>query len=199
MAYCFLTFLYYLILVTDTPGQVAFDPFNTIVTVLVFVVGVASYFAWRRMYQGQEDKRLAQLTGQLKSNRVQSEILINSIADGIVLIGTDGKINLINPAAAKMAEWTVNEASGIGVENVIKLVQENGKPLDANQNPLNVALTRQQAVEQVLQLVGRNKRSLTVSVVVSPVILPKQKEPSGVVAVIRGISNTRAEAKSRGP
>lgn len=197
LAFCFLTLLYYLILLTDVPGQLIFDPFNFGVLLLVLAAGTVGYFGWRRMYQGEEDKRLAQLTGQLKSNKLQSEVLINSIADGIVLIGTDGKINLLNPAAAKMTEWTVAEATGIMAENVINFLQENGKPLNASQNPIKRALTKFQPVEEVLQLVGRQKRTLTVSIVVSPVVIEGQKQPAGVVAVIHDISTTRAEEKKR--
>ncbi len=193
--FCFLSLMYLLLIITEVPGRFTYEPFSIEVTVGIIALGIVSYFFWRRMYVTQESSKIAQLSGQLKGNRLQSEILINSISDGIILIGTDGKINLLNPAAAAMTEWSIEEATGIDVETVLKLNREDGKPLDLREDPIKQVLNEEKQVNMVLQLVGRNQKTMIVSLVVSPVILPKAKAPIGAVAVIRDVSVSRAEER----
>lgn len=196
LGFCFLTIMYAIQLMTEA-GKVSMDLYTLQVVALTCLVGGLGYLLWKRFYINQENSQIAKLSGQLKSNKQQSEILINSISDGIMLIGTDGKINLMNPAAANMTEWPVAEAVGIEASAVLKLLHEDGTELPPDDNPITYVLSKQQSMEQILQLVGRNQKSITVSFVVSPVIVPKTKQFAGAVALIRDISEARAEEKRR--
>src|SRR5581483_7054071 len=93
------------------------------------VCGFGGYALWRQRFMNQEVQAVTKLSRMLKNNQQQSEILIQSLADGVIVIGADGKINLMNPAAAKMTEWPVDEAQGMDVQLVVKLAQENGSPI----------------------------------------------------------------------
>ena len=159
---------------------------------------LVGYVMWRKRQTQSPSTQVAKLSGQLSSNKQQSEILINSIGDGIILIGTDGKINLLNPAAATMTEWSVKDAMGIDAATVVKLARENGEDLPDNENPIKTAIAERKPVNDiVLQLKGRAQKVLTVSIVISPVIIPDSQQFAGAVAVLRDISAAREEEKRR--
>lgn len=157
----------------------------------------AGYLFWRPRFVDMQSQKLSQLSGMLRSNRQQSEILIESIADGIIVVNTEGKITLMNPAAAKMTEWPVNEASGVEVQMVVKLNHEKGAAAPLEESPFLEVLRKKQRSEQILQLSGRDGKKLIISLVVSPVILQGSNAPVGAVAVMRDVSEQRAVEQQR--
>jgi PAS domain S-box-containing protein len=160
------------------------------------IIAPLSYLFWRHKFINPQEAQLNQLSGMLRSNEEQSTILIESIADGVIVINTEGKVKLMNPAAAKMTEWPVSEASGIDVQSVVKLAKENGEPLDNQTNPFAQVLSRKAHAAQTLQLSGRRGLKLIISLVISPVVTP-DGQMAGAVAVIRDISDARAAEQQR--
>jgi PAS domain S-box-containing protein len=197
LGFCFLTSLYLLLNATDVPGHIVFEPFSIGASIGVYLVGLGSYYFWRRIYTNQENNQIAKLSGALKSKQQQAEVLIQSIADAIILTDTEGKIGLMNPAAAKMTEWSVDEAVGIDVQTVTKLTTEKDAELPAGSNPFSKVLTSKQEVTETLTLTGRNSKKQIVSLTISPVFMPRTQEFAGTVAVIRDVSNARAEEQRR--
>lgn len=153
-------------------------------------------FFWRTRYINIQNQAVSQLSGMLQSNRQQSEILIQSIADGVIVINTEGKISLMNPAAAEMTEWPVQEATGVEAQLVVKLHKENGTDIIPEENPLALVLRQQQHLTQTLQIEGRNGKKAVISFVISPVLLP-DSTLAGAVAVMRDISEQRAAEQQR--
>jgi PAS domain S-box-containing protein len=195
----FMTTIYYVLTATGAPDRKLIDPIAIGVVLGTYFVGLISYFVWKRLYGSQESQRITQLTGQLKSKQQQTEILIQSISDGMIVTDTEGKISLLNPAAAKMTEWSVDEALGIDVELVAKFAQEDGKDLPAGDDPFKKVLKSGAQASSILQLLGRSKKTPhVVSIVVSPVITnTKSQELTGTVAVIRDVSAARQEEHRR--
>ncbi|MEK7594848.1 MAG: ATP-binding protein [Patescibacteria group bacterium] len=173
----------------------------TLQTVGTLAVGylmcVISYFMWRNRYIDQESQKVSHLTGLLKSNQQQSEILIKSIADGVIVINTEGTISLMNPAAAKMVEWGIDEASEVAANKVVHLTKEDGKDITDEENPLSVVLKQQQQIDKTVQLIGRKDKKTIVSLVISPILLPKTNEFVGAVAVLRDVSEARKAEQQR--
>lgn len=162
----------------------------------IAVASVVSHYVWRTQYAKAENQRFARLSSMLANKDQQAEILIESIADGIVLVNTQGKISLINTAASAMSEWPIDEALGIDVQMVFKLKTEDGKDIPPAEHPFAKVLINKEKVENVLSLKGRQGKECIISLVVSPVILPN-KDLVGVVAVIRDISAAREEESRR--
>ena len=104
------------------------------------------------------------------------------MADGVIVVDTTGKINLINPAAADMAGWPVNEATNLNVNSIIKLAQENGKDLDEVNNPFTTVMRDKQAFKNTLQIISKDKSSHVISLVVTPLVVPPNYELVGAVA-----------------
>lgn len=128
---------------------------------------------------------------------LQAEALIQSIADGVIAINTDLKVTMINPAAAAMTEWKVEDATGIDVRSIVKLNQEDGSELPAEANPFTQAISQQKSINETLQLQGHKGKKIFVSLIVSPIVEAGQEAPSGAIAVVRDISAAREEEQRR--
>ncbi len=161
------------------------------------VMFTIAYYFWRNKFVDTEALKLNRLSGMVKTGQQQAYILIQSITDGVIVIDTEGKISLINPAAAQMTEWPVDEASGVDVKLVVNLNQENGKDLDAGANPFKITLAQKQGNSKILQLKGRAGKIQVISLVVSPVITPDTNNLVGAVAVMRDISEEHAAEQQR--
>jgi signal transduction histidine kinase len=169
-----------------------------------FVIGIASYIIfWRSMYtayRAQNNQRLKNLSKMLNSDEQRSEILIESITDGVIVVDNSGIITLINESAAQMVAWLVNEAIGIDVHLVVKLNTDEGKPIAGTEDPFSIALINKTKVNRTVELVGRNEKTTITSLIVSPVIVPGKTETSttvGIVAVMRDISAQVAGDKQK--
>jgi PAS domain S-box-containing protein len=191
----FISLVYVLLEEHDKQGIMSMP--STVLVVGMVLLAVGAYFFWRNRFVDVEKQAVSQLSGMLRSNQQQSEILIQSIADGVIVTNTDGKITLINPMAAVMTEWPVDEATGVDIQSVVKLTQENGSDILVEDNPFTLVLDQKKRVNQSLGLQGRNGNKRVISLVVSPVVLPNETTPIGAVAVMRDISNERAAEQQR--
>jgi PAS domain S-box-containing protein len=161
------------------------------------IAAALSYVFWRKKFVDIEQQAVNQLSGMLRNNQQQSEILIQSIADGIIVINTEGKITLMNPMAAVMTEWPIDEATSILVSSVVKVNKESGAELPEDQNPFTQVLLERQRLNQTLELVGRNGNKRMISLVISPIVPAGETDPIGAVAVLRDVSQERAAEKQR--
>lgn len=190
--------MYLILLMTNSRGQITMDGFNLVILAINYIWGAVTYLVWRRMYIDRVNVQIAKLSGALKSNQQQAEILLQSITDGVVVTDIEGKINLFNPAAATMTGWNIDEATGIDVQLVLKLNQEDGKELLPEQNPFHAVAKEGKTITSILQLVNKNNAdNKIVSLVVSPIILQKSTESVGAVGVIRDVSEQRSEEHRR--
>jgi len=148
---------------------------------------------WKKLFGNKGDSK----TSSLNSDKLQSEIIIESIGDGVIVINKQGNISLMNPAAARLTEWNVNDAIAIDYRSVVQLTQEDGKTLDANNELFNEALQSKQSANKNLLLIGRNKKQTIVSVVVSPILTSPDNQIIGAVAVFHDITEQRKAEQQR--
>jgi PAS domain S-box-containing protein len=193
----FIFTLYFVVAYSSTMGAGITDLDSITRFLVIYGQGAFGYIFWTRHFIDSEDPRLKDLSGKLARKEIQSEILIRSISEGIIATDKDGRINLINPAAAEITGWSIEEARNMDVHTVLNLRQEGGKELSSNAHPFKVALSKKQPVSSTAELLDRKNNIKTLSVVVSPIITAGNKGPSGLVAVISDISNSRAEEQKR--
>lgn len=198
----FLITLYYVLFQVSAfnslNGQESFIDTGGLAAVLAtYAVSFASWRFWRRYYISTENVELKRLSGQLEDRQQVSDALIESITDGIIVIDTSGKITLMNSAAADMTEWSISESIGIDMRNVIHLQEEDGKPIPENEDVFSYVLSKQEPVERVQQLAGRNGKKQMVSLAVSPITTSPNNELTGAVAVMRDVSAAHAEEARR--
>ncbi|MES2971950.1 MAG: ATP-binding protein [Patescibacteria group bacterium] len=194
----FMMTLYFVLATTGPAIHSLSDPLAIGAVLGTYILSVISYLVWNHLYAEAEGNRLNQLAGQLKGNQQQSAILIQSITDGIIVTDTESRISLLNPAAAKMTGWPVEDATGIAVRQVAKLAQEDGKELATTLHPFDQVLKDNQQYSDVLQIKDREgKKVSVVSLVISPIVLPKSNQTIGTVAVLRDVSASRDEEHRR--
>ncbi|HVV66548.1 MAG TPA: ATP-binding protein [Candidatus Saccharimonadales bacterium] len=132
----------------------------------------------------------------LQDERKRFEVIINNIADGIILIDKDQVVQTINPAAATLTGWYANEATGLNVKNIMKLINNKGEALTGTNNPFDNIFREHVTIrENSAILLTKNNKQLTVGLTLSP--LMDGADVTGAVAVFRDVSRERAEEQQR--
>ncbi len=166
--------------------------------VLLAMAGIG-YLFWHRRHRSGNTQRATQLAGALQSKEVQSEILIESITDGIIVVDTNGRVNLFNKGASQMTGWSTDEALGMDSRVVLRLLadEKSGESIPDKEHPFTEVLHKRERTQSTLQLVSRDNKKLFISLVISPVIIPKKDELVGAVAVFRDVTAERGEEQRR--
>lgn len=193
----FLITIYYVLFATSEGDKNFIDPIGIGVLIGTYALSAVGFAVLKRYYVNQDSAQVTQLSGQLSSSKAQANILIESIADGIIMTDNEGKISLLNPAAAKMTGWAINEALGIDAKLVIKLQQESGKELEEGEDPFEKQKLTAQTATDLLRLVSKTDSFIITSVSVSPILNQDGKTTAGSVAVLRDVSDARAEENRR--
>ncbi len=178
-----------------------FSQINAVALALIggiTALSIGGSFFWKRKYTAQQSNTVSKMSTMLSSNQQQSEILIKSITDGLIVFNTEGKISLINGAAATMTGWSAEDASGIDVRQVVKLKDEHSAEVPDDRSPFSRSLALQEHIDPTTIIIhGRDDKDHTVSLVISPILLPKTDEFAGAVAVIRDVSGQHAVDQQR--
>jgi two-component system sensor histidine kinase VicK len=137
------------------------------------------------------------LPAELQNDGAKFKTIINVIGDGVILIDGEGVIQMINPGASTICGWGVDEATGINILAVIKLVNEKGEPVAEADNPLHKIFNSEDSIRgENLFLLTRDNKQLPITMNVSP-LLDADKQVTAAVAVLSNVSKERAEEKQR--
>lgn len=158
---------------------------------------IASYVIWHTEPKTKGQATTAKLTAQLSEVSSKSDIVINSIADGVVAIDEKGAIVLINPAAQTLLGWPQQDALGLDYRSVIKLSDAKGSPVPDDFSPIHqVLVSHKPVVNNDLELTTKSGKKLLVSLVVSPVN-ESETAPSSAIAVFRDITREKQEERQK--
>lgn len=164
---------------------------------LVIISGLGGWWILRRTYTTADTNDIEQLNSSLKQKQSESALIIQSIADGVLLLDNQKIIRTMNSAASSMTSWTIGEAEGLDYRSVIKFVDEKDEPYDASTDPIARAYNEGTIIrDNNAFLVSRNEHRIAVSLSVSP-ILNEQNDVTGIVAVLRDVSQERKEQEQR--
>lgn len=127
-----------------------------------------------------------------------SEIIINSIDDGVVLINQKGEIGAFNPAAEKITGWKSQDASSLDYKSVFKLVDAKGEEISSLQDPFTKSLEGGIVVREsnLFLVTAENKKTLSLSIGVSP-LKDKENKVVAVVAVFTDITEEKKAESQR--
>src|SRR3990167_517973 len=101
-------------------------------------------------------------------------MLIQSIADGIIVIDNKGDVTLINKKACEIVGWPKQEALGFDGVAVLNIMQDN-----------NYSAT--------VEVLNRDNTKRYVSLVISPVVSPQHNSVIGAIAVLRDVSDEKKQ------
>ena len=201
LAVDFLTLVY--VIITSNFIFSSISANNWILLIGSLIVSLVGYFAiWKQIYissRKEQNRKLNQLAAMLKNNATQSEILIESLADGVIVVNNENKITLMNKAAAGMTGWEIEDTIGLDLKLVLSLSQENGQEYPDGQSPFVLTLTKKVKTEANGILTNKNGVKIFVSCVISPVSLPSETQGSivGVIGVIRDVTIQRQSEQQR--
>lgn len=147
--------------------------------------------------QTEELERLVVLkTEELRSSKVLTEAILESISDAIIVAGEDGEITYLNKAARELHGPVVPHSALVGdVLSAFEQLQLDGQPsLPIFELPLVLALNAQRLDDQEMIIQSyNNSKQIVASVSARPLTDPNEKL-KGLVLAVRDIS-LRKEAE----
>src|SRR5271157_4645993 len=177
----------------ESKSQIAFAFFS--VGLAITVLGGALRAARERARAGSSELRRAFEAQQAEREWLQ--ISLASIADAVITTDPKGLVISLNPAAARLTGWSLNEAVGLPLSEVFQTVQETSrKPDDL---PIAEVVGRGEVIlsdDEVL-LIARDGSARPIEHNAAPIRDPHGKV-RGVVIVFRDITERhRAEQAQR--
>jgi len=122
-------------------------------------------------------------------------VTLGSIGDGVIAVNMDGKIDYMNIVAEQGTGWNLEEAHGMAMSEIFKIVDE--KTLQPTPDPVELCLVEGKAtmLPGYLLLIHRHvQQHLSIEVNAAP-IRNSTGEISGVVLVFHDVSELRSLAQ----
>ena len=159
---------------------------------------IVSSLIWRGKSDKDElnsdNRAYRNLANELSEVASKSEVVINAIGDGVIVIDNQGVIQLINPAAQQIIGWGKQDALALNYKSVLKLVNQKDELLDAINDPIQQTLNiNQQIRTNNLTLMTNSGKKLMISLVVSPV----GEVGSGVIVVFHDVTKEKTEEREQ--
>jgi PAS domain S-box-containing protein len=120
----------------------------------------------------------------------QTQLILNSAGDGIYSLDTEGKITLVNPAAARVLGLDVKDIVGAPMLEVVGHAKTDGNPFPDGASPILLALrngTTCQATDEIFR--RKDGRSFLVDYVSSPIV--ERGELTGAVVAFRDVTQRK--------
>lgn len=172
--------------------------FNILADLYVTVLGLSGWFFFRRHYTLESDKEKKKLVETIEQEQFKASLILESIADGVIIVNAEGAIQLINNSASTMLGWAKDEAVGIDFHNLMTPLQEGNQSAPPPLSPIESALKTAKATHGSLLFKTKVKESVYFDILASPIL--QEESPgvlNGVVAVFRDVSAARAEEKAK--
>ena len=158
---------------------------------------IVSALIWYQKHAPAKDTlAVSALQQELSQVASRSDIIINSIADGVVVIDAKGVLQLLNPAAQTMLGWPNHDAVGLDYRSVIKLTDGMGNQVTDDLSPIHQVMASNKSIsDSNLTLVSKSNKKISLSLVVLPVGV--YSPASGVIAVFRDITREKEEERQQ--
>jgi PAS domain S-box-containing protein len=187
---------YFFLLTTGVLGQDVDTGTAVMYMIALELPFLVSFFLW----YGQSvntDGAIAELPGDVGAGDIKQNMLINSIAEGVVVIDEQKQIQVFNPAAVDISGWPAEEAKGLDYHTVLNLTDTKGNQLLSDQDPISRVFKKAETVvDNEVVLHTRNNKELELTFVGSP-ITNKNGGVVAVVGVFRDVSEERNQERQR--
>jgi PAS domain S-box-containing protein len=166
------------------------------VAVAFVVIGLSLLFK-RSGSGGHASVNTKHLAASLRDEKLKSEIILNAIEDGVVLLDEQKTIQLFNPGASTITGWKTDEAKGLDYHAVIRLVDEKGKSYEDMDDPFTKAYKGGQTIrDNKAILLSRSEKHISLSLSITPLV-DEDKQVRAAVAVFRDVSQERQQEQQR--
>jgi len=123
----------------------------------------------------------------LDEAKAKDEALLESIGEGMVAIGKDEKVLIMNQSAEKMLGWRIQDVIGKKWFEILALEDEKGNEMLPEQHPIQLALSSgKKTTATTYHFVRKDKTKFPVAITATPIIL--NGEIGGAIMVFRDIT-----------
>ena len=137
------------------------------------------------------------LASSLQNEQLRSNIILSSIADGVILVDGDGVIQLFNPGAVKITGWPADEATGLDWRLVFKFVDSKGQTVDETLTSMAKVFTAGETIrDNTANIMTKSGKSIALNISVTPLI-DANNQVTGAVGIFRDVSEERREESQR--
>ncbi len=165
--------------------------------VVAVLIGIAVIW-WVASRQAKQKgaTKTTQLATSLKVEQLKSDIILNAIEDGVVIIDSQHMIRSLNPAGASALGWERKEAEGLDWRSVFKFVDKKGEAVDI-QTDLQKVLDDGESIRQNdLHLMTKSGKTFDATLSLSP-LYRDSKEASAAIGIFRDVSEEKREEAQR--
>jgi PAS domain S-box-containing protein len=164
---------------------------------LVVIGGVAGFMLRGRKKSKGSTGSAKTLASNLRNEKLKSDIILNSIEDGVILLDAEQTIQLFNPAAGLITGWDPKEAVGIDYKSVLTLQNEKGEDYPPNDHPFARVFVQKEVVhDNAAVLKTRSQTTMSLNITVSP-LLDAENNVIGAVGIFRDVSEQRKQEQQR--
>jgi PAS domain S-box-containing protein len=157
--------------------------------------GVAWWFAFRHG-KHKSSASNTKLATSLRDEKARSDIILNTIDDGVVFVDEQGVIQLFNPGAAAITGWAREDAEGLDWKSVFTFITSKGEAVAEPETPFAKAFKSGQSVrDNTATISSKSNMTIATSFSVSPILA--NASVTGLVAVFRDVSEERQEESQR--
>jgi diguanylate cyclase (GGDEF)-like protein/PAS domain S-box-containing protein len=123
----------------------------------------------------------------------RAQVTLNCIGDAVACTDSSGNITFLNLVAEKMTGWSLPEASGLPMAEVLRILDAASR--ETAPNPMEMAVDQNRTVHLPSNsiLIRRDGFEIPIEDSVSP-IHDREGQPTGAVIVFRDVSAARAMA-----
>ncbi len=166
--------------------------------VVVAILGGVGWFLSRRKKKTEKTPTATTvLASNLRDEKAKSDIILNAIEDGVILIDDQQVIRSFNPGASTILGWKREEAEGLDWRSVFRFTNAKGETIEDKDAPIGKAFATSQPVrDNTTNAISRSNKSIATDFSVSP-LFGQNNKLSGIVAVFRDVSEARAEENQR--
>lgn len=137
------------------------------------------------------------LATNLLEERSKSNIILNSIETGVVVIDEHNLIQLVNPAAARLMGWVAEEAIGLDYRTVLRLFDSKNKEYPEQLNPFKIVMEKHESYrDNAAELAPKTGPQIPVNISVSP-LFDTNQHLNGVVGIFSDVTEQRREERQR--
>lgn len=202
----------YVMLITSSlsPGHLLEDPSGHVIEMILVSLSSATacagwYLFNKRYVQNADTTVVKSLTNLVRQERSTVSLILESITDGVMIINTDGIVQILNDSSTKMLGWTKDEAKNLQYKSLITPAASAEMAPNAEAQPDNVELPiaetfkTSQAAQGVLLIKTRDGRQIYMDITASPILQEENntKKMVGVIAVLRDVDKQKREEKQR--
>lgn len=138
----------------------------------------------------QDQHNFSSRVGRNKNILGNTQVVINAIEDGVVAIGSDSNVHLINPSAEQILGWTNGDACGLNFTSILKVVDSEGKSIPDGLNPINKALDNFKPFSsRDIHIKTQSNKPIPIFMSINPV----DEQNSGIIIVFRDIAKELKE------